>query len=257
MSSQRYTSLPATQPVDSGSRVRLSRRAAGGAASAADADDESEDEELLELEEVRPDDDEEDVDEDAEDGDVHGVEDAVDVSSLSLHVQVPSAAAELDRDSSLSSRHSESHPFDQDVRHLEHRDMQRLHGQQPTPTNRQQQLHQLQPSDARTLVQPINSGAQRAADAALGLAEAAVRSTADVQPSDPSAHLSVPGPGSVSGSVGGLRKSLSIGDKLAGRARELAVAQGKRLDAIVRGIEAEPEYVEVKHKSHSRTQPLS
>ena len=50
-------------------------------------------------------------------------------------------------------------------------------------------------------------------------------------------HLSVP--------ASSLRKSVSISDKLAGRAREIAVREGKRLDALVRGLEEdEVDYVE-------------
>ena len=169
----------------------------------------------------------------------------------SLYVHVPAGAADADvadrggGGGGLSSRHSESHPFDQDVRHMEHRDMQRLHGEQPTPTNGQRQQHTDDaPPRAAAAPQTGTRSGQRlsefeaaGASGSVTIAEAAAGATWQRSGSPP--FLSPPG-----ASGGGLRKSVSIGDKLAGRARELAVVQGKRLDAIVRGIEAEPEYVE-------------
>ena len=212
-SSQRYSSLPSSVPPPT----------VHG----------QDDEQLLALEDVQPEDEDDEVDEGKhqqqqhqhnDDDDSSDARDVVGSAGL-VQLHVPSSATELDRDSSLSSRHSESHPFDQDVRHMEHGDMQRLHGQQATPTNRQ-----------------AGTVAAAAAAAAATARTAGTSATAVVaRLSNSSPFLAPP---VASGASGGLRKSVSIGDKLAGRARELAVAQGRRLDAMVRGIEAEPEYVE-------------
>ena len=231
--SSRYSSLPSSSS-SSGPRV-----SAGAGTEEGGKEDE---EELLAVEDVQPDDD-----------DMDGLDEVDDRQSdlssnvAALHVHVPPADSDSSHysqhshHSSLSSRHSESHPFDQDVRHMEHTDMQRLHGQQPTPTNRLQ-----------TAVGPAQQAAeasrQRAGsndgDGLTGAVRTAAAPTWHLSSS--SAFLSPPG------ASGGLRKSVSIGDKLAGRAREMAVVQGKRLDAMVRGIEAEPEYVEVRH-AHTHT----
>ena len=163
--------------------------------------------------------------------------DGLDAHSRSfLRVRVPFSAAESGDGSgransanSLSSRHSESHPFDQDVRHMEHSDMHAAHGQQATPTSRQ-------PGSELSVDAASTASLAAAAQQRHGVGPAG----ADSGASGGSSYLLSP----PAASGGGLRKSVSIGDKLAGRARELAAVQGKRLDAIVRGIEEDKEYVD-------------
>ena len=160
----------------------------------------------------------------------------------------PPGAAERG-DSSVSdfssSRHSESHPFDQDVHHLENNQMHLLHNQQQsTPTAATAAAaalaaaHTAQPQltlhpAAAAHPSPFSPSSSSPASLAAPAAAAGGLSGSD------GVHLGVP-----SGAV--LRKSASIGEQLAGRAREIAVREGRRLDALVRGLEEEGvvDYVE-------------
>ena len=135
-----------------------------------------------------------------------------DTAALHLHPSHSSSGLlDVSRESSMSStRHSESRPFDQDVQ---------------------------QPLDPE---QPTQRGSDNARAASSSIVTPLPQPPAAAPSTSYSAHLSLP-----SSSVSGLRKSASIGDKLAGRARELAVTQAQRLDALVRGIETvETDYVE-------------
>ena len=161
-------------------------------------------------------------------------------ASVPLHLV---DAAEVDRGDSLSSRHSESHPFDQDVRHVEASQMHLLHHQQPTtPHNGAGQLHSAavppQPPHSAAMPSSPSTSSSFTSSSPFPAAAASVSSlpsssSASTAPPDSgtAVHLQVPG--------AALRKSVSIGDKLAGRAREIAVREGKRLDALVRGLDDE------------------
>ena len=174
-------------------------------------EDEADGDELLTLEDVK--DDEEAEDEGGDDSDYDQPEPP---SALLLDAQLDASLSEADGDSSVSSRHSESRPFDQDVLQPD-----QLRSEQQTPTGSDSSAAaggaHIPPVGFASPLSPVPAGSSSS--------------------SSLSSHLSVP--------LAGLKKSVSIGDKLAGRARELAIAQGRRLDALVRGIEtAEAEYVE-------------
>ena len=158
-----------------------------------------------------------------------------------------SAEEDGGRDSSLSlssfSRHSESHPFDQDVHHSESSPRQSLHPTAATtPTGPSSSLR----TPPATLLPSAHTGAVAAstsfpssAAAPPSTIPASLPSSSSAPPSEssPPHLLQVP--------TSSLRKSVSIGDKLAGRAREIAVREGRRLESLVRGLEdGEVDYVE-------------